>query len=316
MGDFSMSNLVASGTIAEQIEEFGIAQLPRLVNAQTLRDMRTAFAARLRNLRWNDCDGYERTERYRFMVQDVLTLAQGFVDIALHPLVKEALRDYLGETFELVEAKGWKSLPTTRDFHGWHGDSWFDQDRVKDRIPREVKLAVFLTDVRSGGFQYVTGSHGQVVPRQYKKAEVKDLPLERMMEITGPAGSAFLFDTSGIHRQAIPILEPREAIFLAYHDPTVPLQPEDVEYYRYHPLSLNAAFLGDLTPEDHRILGFGNKTNYVHAFQRPGRHRGFQTLMRTSYTAKLYAGEWLSRLTARLKRLLRKQDGSPDPSKT
>jgi hypothetical protein len=55
---------------------------------------------------------------------------------------------------------------------------------------------------------------------------------------------------------------------LNYHDPDVPLQKEDVDYYRYHPLLLNAAFLGYLSEEDHRILGFGDKRNYVHAFIR------------------------------------------------
>src|SRR5437016_2958625 len=108
--------------------------------------MQAAFAARLKRMRWNDNDGYERTERYRFMVQDVLTLAQGFVDIGLHPLVKEALRKYLGGPFELVEAKGWRSLPTKKDFHGWHGDSWYAQDKIKERIPREVKLAFYLSE--------------------------------------------------------------------------------------------------------------------------------------------------------------------------
>jgi hypothetical protein len=290
--------------IAKELSVHGIAKMPALVDTQTLRDMQVAFDARLGDMRWNDNDGYERTERHRLMVQDVLTLSQGFVDCALHPVVKEALRDYLGDPFELVEAKGWKSLPTKKDFHGWHGDSWYDQEKVKDRIPREVKLAIYLSDVRSGAFQYLKGSHGKSVPRGYKKQEMHDLPTDRLVEMTGPAGTAFLFDTSGIHRQAVPILEPRKAVFLNYHDPYVPLQKEDVQYYRYHPLLLSAAFLGNLTAEDCRILGFGDKTNYIHAFKRRSQHRGFQTLMRTSYTAKLYAGEFSGRMTAKLKKLL------------
>src|SRR5580704_5461441 len=94
--------------ISKELTDQGIVRLPELVSAETLRDMQTAFAGRLTRMRWNDHDGYERTERFRHMVQDVLTLAQGFVDVALHPLVKEALREYLGSTYELVEAKGWK----------------------------------------------------------------------------------------------------------------------------------------------------------------------------------------------------------------
>ena len=266
--------------------------------------MQAAFGARLGRLRWNDNDGYERTERHRFMVQDVLTLGQGFVDVALHPLVKELLRAYLGNSYELVEAKGWKSLPTNKDFHGWHGDAWYDQDKVTDRIPREVKLGFYLTEVSSGGFEFIKGSHGQVVPRHYKKQDVPKLSLDKAVTMTGPAGTAFLFDTSGIHRQSIPILEARQAIFLNYHDPDVPLQQEDIDYYRYHPLLLNAAFLGDLNDDDYRILGFGTKTNYLPAFQRQTSHAGFQGLMGLAYTSKLYAGEWRRRVAGKLKRLV------------
>src|ERR1700752_5288942 len=99
-----------------KLDRDGIAPLPKLLSDQQLKGMQTAFAARLKRLRWNDFDGYEQTELYRHMVHDVLTLDQGFVDLALHPVVKEVLHAYLGAKYELTEAKGWKSLPTKRDF--------------------------------------------------------------------------------------------------------------------------------------------------------------------------------------------------------
>ena len=224
------------------------------------------------------------------------------MDIALHPLVKEVMRAYLDSPFELVEAKGWKSLPTNKDFHGWHGDSWYDQEKVKDRIPREVKLGFYLTDVHSGAFQFIKGSHRQVVPRHYKKHEVPNLPIEKTIEMTGPAGSAFLFDTSGIHRQAIPILEPRQAVFLNYHDPDVPLQQEDIDYYRYHPLLLNAAFLGNLT--DEITASSASATKPITCRPSSGAaHNGFQGVMGMAYATKLYAGEFnKGRVVSKLKR--------------
>src|SRR5207302_5031765 len=111
--------------LTKDLEENGIVIIPDLLTASQLRGMQVGFNARLRRMRWNDFDGYEKTDRYRHMVQDVLILDQGFIDAALHPVVVPALREYLGDTFELVEAKGWKSLPTKRDFHGWHGDAWY-----------------------------------------------------------------------------------------------------------------------------------------------------------------------------------------------
>jgi hypothetical protein len=289
--------------LVERLERDGIIRLPHLVGDEALRDMQRAFSSRLQWLRWNNVDGYERTERYRYMVQDVLTLAQGFVDIALHPLVQAIMRAYVGPDYTLCETKGWRSLPTKRDFHGWHGDAWYDQRQVTDRVPREVKLAMYLTDVSSGAFQYVLGSHGRP-PRHLSPAEAAELPLDRVDEVLGPAGSAFLFDTSGIHRQGVPILEPRQAVFYNYHEPTVPLQEEDVAYYRYHPLLLQAAFLGGLSVEDARVLGFGDKTNYQPNFTRRPSYPVIQAILERAHTLRIFTSEWSGRLLRRGQRLL------------
>jgi hypothetical protein len=264
--------------------------------------MQVSFASRLKHLRWNDVDGYEMNERYRHMVQDVLALDQAFVDVALHPIVKDTLREYIGPRFELVEAKGWKSVPTKRDFHGWHGDAWYDQTKV-NFIPREVKLALYLTDVNSGYFEYVRGSHQKQAPRTVKNVELNNVDPAQIFPAKGVAGSAILFDTSGIHRQSVPILQERHAIFLNYHDPFVPLQSEDVEYNRYHPLILNAAFLGGLTDEDRRILGFGNKTNYVPCFERETPYTRVHASIEGCFDFYLRTREFADRVTARIKRI-------------
>ncbi|MBC8031403.1 MAG: phytanoyl-CoA dioxygenase family protein [Pyrinomonadaceae bacterium] len=253
--------------LVSELETEGIVVLPNILSPDQLRAMQHAFATRLGRMRWNNLEGYQKTERYRHMVEDVLQLDQGFVDLALHPLVKQILTRYLGTNYELTEAKGWKSLPTKRDFHGWHGDAWYDQTNAPE-IQREVKLALYLTDVRTGAFNFIKGTHQKQHPRQLKKQEIENYDASRIVELAGPAGTAFLFDTSGIHRQGVPMLEPRQAVFYNYHDPQVRLQQEDVDYYRYHPLLLNAAFLGGLSSEDQRILGFGNKTNFQPAFER------------------------------------------------
>jgi hypothetical protein len=288
----------------KELEHQGIVVIHDLLTAEQLEGMQQAFARRLRRLRFNDVDGYEKTERYRRMVQDVLTLEQGFVDAALDPRVLQVVQEYVGPGVELVEAKGWESLPTRRDFHGWHGDAWYDQAQVTDHIPREIKLAVYLTDVTSGAFQYVRGSHGKQAPRPLARPEQREIPQDQVMEVQGRAGTAFLFDTSGIHRQGVPILQRRWAVFYNYHDPAVPLQAEDVAYYRYHPLLLNAALLGNLTDEHRRLLGFGNKTHYQPAFERQTEHAGFLALVRGCFDAKLFCREWRLRLMGKLQRLL------------
>jgi len=300
--DHADPELVAKLVHALEID--GAVRLPRLLSDIVLRDMQQAFASRLKHLRWNNCDGYERGERMRLTVQDVLTLSQGFVDLALHPLVKAVLNEYLGSKYSLCEAKGWQSLPTKRDFHGWHSDMWYDQTKITDIVPREIKIAFYLSDVKSGAFQYIKGSHRKQAPHHLSRDDVAHLPMDQLEEFLGPAGSAVLFDTSGIHRQAIPILEPRQAVFYNYHDSAIPLQQEDVEYYRYHPLLLNAAFLGDLAPEDMRILGFGDQTHYQPGFTRRPAHPFFHGTMTSLLGAKMWMDEWTGRVFGKIGRLL------------
>lgn len=291
--------------LAAELDQNGIVVLHNLLSPEQLGGMQRAFASRLRRLRWNNFDGYQKTEPYRLMVEDVLTLDQGFVDLALHPIVKEVLHRYLGDEFELTEAKGWKSIPTKRDFHGWHGDAWYDQTHHQAEIPREVKLAMYLTDVKSGAFNFIRGSHRKQHPRMVPGSELKDVSASEIVEVKGVAGTAFLFDTSGIHRQGVPMLEPRQAIFYNYHDPQVRLQKEDVEFYRYHPLLLNASFLGGLSVDDQRILGFGNKTNYIPAWERPASHSLLQNVFRITHSTQLWAAKYKERVAARLRNTFR-----------
>ena len=294
-------NQSQANRLTAELDAHGIVVLPSVVSPDQLRGMQAAFENRLQRIRWNNFEGYFRTELYRHMVEDVLLLDQGFIDLALHPLVKGILTRYLGTKYELTEAKGWKSLPTRYDFHGWHGDTWYDQ-ATEQTIHREIKLAMYLTDVKSGAFKFVKGSHRKKHPRNLDKTEVRDLKLADVVELTGAAGTVFMFDTSAIHRQSIPILEPRQAIFFGYHDPDIPLQPEDIAYYRYHPLLLNAAFLGGISLEDQRILGFGNKTNYQPAFQRRDQPPMIYELFSAAHGAGLYIQHLKQRISARLKR--------------
>ena len=157
--------------------------------------------------------------------------------------------------------------------------------------------------MKSGAFTYITGTHGKQHPRTVRREEITAYSPDQIVEVLGSAGTGILFDTSGVHRQNMPILERRHAIFYGYHDPAEPLQQEDVDYYRYHPLLLNAAFLGGLTKEDERILGFGDKRNYQENYLRQTEHKGFHSLMQRLFDGKLHINRFSARVAARLKRL-------------
>lgn len=276
---------------AELLQRDGLVILPNFVAAEQLAQMQRAFAQHLQHQRWNDMDGYEKTDRNFLMVQDLLTLDQGFVDAALHPIIKGTLRTYLGPGFELVEARGWLTKPM-RDFHGWHVDPW--------NGPRECKLGIYLTDVGSGGFKFVKESHGKQAPRTYKNQELANIPAERIVEVVGPAGTAILYDTSGIHCQASSSRESVREVSLGYRDPSVPLRQEDAASQR--PLLLNAAFLGGLGQEEQRILGFGNKNNCRPEVPRQTPHGCWQWLMESCFSCKLFVDGLRHRIVARMRR--------------
>src|SRR5215510_6226731 len=77
----------------------GIIVLPNLLSREQLSGMQQAFATRLHRMRWNNFEGYQKTEPLRHMVEDVLLLDQGFVDLAIHPLVKQIMEAYLGPRY-------------------------------------------------------------------------------------------------------------------------------------------------------------------------------------------------------------------------
>ena len=126
-------------------------------------------------------------------------------------------------------------------------------------------------------------------------------------EMMGPAGTAFMFDTSGIHRQGVPMLERRHAIFFNYHDPEVRLQEDDRKFYRYHPLLLNAAFLGDLSPDDQKLLGFGNKSNFIPAYVRPARPPFLYNAFIATLNLQLHAKTLSARIAAKLNQMRRRK---------
>ena len=246
-------------TLADALERDGIVALPDMFQPATLARLQESFERVLQQPAFNTWTGYEQNEKWRLLVENALTVDPAVVRLALDPLLKGILSRYIGDRYALTEARGWKTIRTKADFHGWHNDAWCDETAMPGgERPREVKLAMYLTDVESGHFSYIAGSHRPAGPaRHWRPAEVAPL-LSRRRDMLGKAGTAFLFDTAGIHRQTTPVLTPRNVLFLNFHDPAVRIQPLDKSYGRYRPLLLNAAFLPEMDADDRRILGFGN----------------------------------------------------------
>jgi hypothetical protein len=250
--------MTSHAQILDALRTDGVVELPNLLTDDALAGLQRAFRRVLERPNFNTWNGYQQNEKWRILVENALTVDPAVVRLALDPLLKSVLHDYLGRDYALTEARGWRTIQTRTNFHGWHNDAWYKEpaDATAPR-PREVKLALYLTDVTSGHFAYIAGSHSAPgTPRHWSAREVA--PMQgRQRNLMGRAGTAFLFDTAGIHCQTTPVLTARDVLFLNFHDPAVAIQKLDVDNGRYQPLLLNAAFLPELDADDRRILGFG-----------------------------------------------------------
>ena len=91
----------------------------------------------------------------------------------------------------------------------------FDMDRL-----RFLKLFVYLTDVdtETGPHVYVRGSHRDKPAALYRDRRFTDdevaaaFPSDAIAEITGPAGTVFAADTSGIHK-GMPLVRGSRLVF-------------------------------------------------------------------------------------------------------
>ncbi|MGE0332237.1 MAG: phytanoyl-CoA dioxygenase family protein [Ramlibacter sp.] len=124
------------------------------------------------------------------------------VDLANHPLVLDAVGEVLG------------TRPTIGLFLAWWtlGENFSGQLQYDDAYHRDVddfrfvKLFVYLTDTdeHNGAHSFVRGSHRSelftrrgIISDEQVRAH---FPAQDIVTVKGPAGTAFLEDTWGIHR--------------------------------------------------------------------------------------------------------------------
>ncbi len=167
------TNLSHRNAVVAALEHDGIALVPGLVRPDALLAMQAAYRRVLGHLSWNTTRGYHQSDLHRRMVDDILTLDPAFQELGLHSQVQEILRDYLGPSYVLTEVKGWETVIAKRDFHGWHNDAWYDH-RLPE-VPREVKLGLYLTDVETGFFSYIKGTHVNNRHRHWNDRQIADL---------------------------------------------------------------------------------------------------------------------------------------------
>jgi len=152
------------------------------------------------------------------------------LEFANHPGLLRLAADYIG-CKPTISAIGLRwSFPdagTGTGLQAFHrdADDW-----------RFIKVFVYLTDVdeECGPHVYVRGTHLEVCGmrlKDYSDEEIlKTYGKERIVSVTGPAGTAFTVNTHGIHKGMLPSGRPRLLLQVQYS-----LLP--VYLYRYRPVA-------------------------------------------------------------------------------
>ena len=154
------------------------------------------------------------------------------VSLANHPQLLAMAADYLGATPTISAMQTWWTMGHASNATDLARDDMFHRD-VDDL--RFVKMFIYLTDVDSqnGVHSFVPTSHRST--ELVKRAPITDEQVRRYFgndgekTFTGPAGTIFLEDTWGIHRQ-MPAVSGRRCIFSVIYtvsglDPNSPPRP-------------------------------------------------------------------------------------------
>lgn len=203
--------------VGEELARRGRADLPALVSADQVREIRDHLAGLLAHDPYRPELGRYRapeavppqTHVSHYRDADIVRVPH-LLELANNPRVLAPVARWLGGRPTLAALRLWWSTPSG-DGTPEHAEL-FHRD-VDDL--RFVKLFVYLTDVTdsTGPHVFVDGSHlvdRLTEIRRYEDEEVEAaFGADTIRRLVGPAGTAFLENTYGMHRGVPPVAGPR-----------------------------------------------------------------------------------------------------------
>jgi hypothetical protein len=216
----------ASTAVAAKIDEAGYVLLGSPFEATKLHKLRSAI---------EDCECFDQwhPEKGRFRLEDVpdhvnsgRVIGVGDIpearEIANDPQVLAIATAYLGCRPHIDEPLAWWSFPRPSAYQ----EQFFHRDNPSSRW---LKLFVYLADVgpNDGPHVFVRSSHKtnellKTGARFTDQAVREACGSERVVEITGPFGTAFLEDTYGLHKGELPKVGTRLVLEVTYSAYAVP----------------------------------------------------------------------------------------------
>ena len=282
----------------QQLNNDGIIILHDIIPEILLKNMQRAFEQKLSHITFNSTYGSQRTEMFRHYVEDLLMVDPSFVKFAINPELMKIVRGYISNDVVLKECRGWQTKIVKKHFHSWHKDGWYDK-KIYSSPPRQLKVVIYLTDVSSGSFSYIKGTHNSVksnpdILHEHFNDQFLEPYKENKIFALGKAGTVVIFNTAGIHCQNSPNLLPRNAAFYTFHSPEIQIDQSEMEYNRYEPLLISNEFIDDtFTMSDLKMLGFFQKPAASTRAHKLIRYPVLSSIVRAELEATIYMHEYI-----------------------
>lgn len=205
------SNLPEAAETFKRLDTDGYSMLPGLLSDEQVKEMRGYFETRLA------FDGYrpevgkfkapqnapKGTHVANFDHLDVVNAPHALA-VANNPIVLSAVGDVLGAKPTISYMTAWWSIA--------HGEAAKEAELYHRDVDdlRFIKLFIYLTDVDegSGPHAFVKGTHKVDKLTEIRRLSEEEVAREfgagNMLSFTGPAGTAFIENTYGVHRGVPP----------------------------------------------------------------------------------------------------------------
>jgi hypothetical protein len=225
---------------AEELRREGIVLFPRYFDSSQVETLRRAFERAIEGLP----PGVNPDSLYN---DSIMQLDPAFLDAALDEFLLEIVGGYYQNRFGLGRADAMRLFPSPAERKGsfqWHHDA----------RGRQVHLMVLLSDVTENGqrMTYLRQSHGRYYShhrgiahtRFDKDLEAEDLT-DKVVSVTGPAGTVALFDANGLHSGNRNEVERRDTLTFCY-----------VSWRHFKKIRGRRSDLADLSPQQRAVMTF------------------------------------------------------------
>jgi len=230
----------------------GIVMLPAFFQGEMLEGLRAGFERVIANMP-HRCtpDALQNTD---FMTEDEV-----FMRAALDDLMLEIVAGYYRKPFAIGNMAADRILPTpvSRAHAKWHHDT----------RGRQLHMMILLHDVSANGqrMSYLARSHDRYYTHFRAHAEsacfeedmqraLLEQPglADRIVEVTGAAGTVAFFDANGLHTVNRNEVAKRDTLRFYY-----------VSYRHFKKFSFRRAHLASLPPQKRKVITFNPKVDWV-----------------------------------------------------